>query len=434
VNEESTIDFKQLDTDSGETELSPPELFAAHLIEWALERHASDLFVSDVDNAVLVSVRRLGKVEPVRKLARAYGRRLQGHFRVLAGADAGEVVRPVEGRGVVTTPGGVQAQLRLSCVPTLFGQDVAVRLFDPSRGAMKLDDLGIDDEDVQTIRRLLRRPSGLILVTGPVVSGKTCTLYAMLAALNDGTRKIHTIEDPIEYSLSGVMQSQINHRMGVDFADMLTAVLRHSPDVLMIGEVRDQKTARTAVRAGASGQLVLATVHSKTAAEAIEMMLQYEDKHKFLSSSLIGVISQRLVRRLCPECRQTVELEDELEVSEPIASRLHGEPPRVYRPTGCEACHGDGFDSLKCVPEMMEVNDAIQDAISKRAEASDLHQLAVDNGMLPLADVAMSYVYRGFTTAEEANRAVNDLELAHLASRIAALQPDETSPSDESVN
>ncbi|KAA5540017.1 type II/IV secretion system protein [Roseiconus nitratireducens] len=430
MNNESTIDFKQLETESGETELSPPEMFAAHLIEWALERHASDLFVSDVDNAVMVSLRRLGKIEPVRKLARAYGHRLQGHLRVLAGADAGETVRPIEGRGVITTPSGSQAQLRLSSVPTLFGQDVALRLFDPARGAMRLDELGIDEEDVQTLQMLLERPSGLILVTGPVVSGKSCTLYAMLAALNDGTRKIHTIEDPIEYSLSGVMQSQINSRLSIDFPDLLSAVLRHSPDVVMIGEVRDQETARTAIRAGASGQLVLATVHSKTAAEGVEMMLQYEDKHKFLSTALIGVISQRLVKRLCPECRQEVSLGQPVAVPDRVAPRLHGAEPKLYRPGGCEVCHGDGFDSLKCIPEIMVVDQAIQDAITNRAETSQLEALAVQNGMLRLPEVALSYVLRGYTTAEEAFRVVNDPELATLAGRIAAAE----SPADESVN
>lgn len=414
MKDESTIDFQDLEDTAGETELAPPELFAANLIEWCLERHSSDLFVSDLDGCVMVSVRRLGRVEPVRKLARAYGHRLQGHLRVLAGADAGESIRPVEGRGNVTTPDGSKAHLRLSSVPTLYGQDVAIRLFDPVRGARKLGELGMDACDIESVEGLLRKRNGLILVTGPVASGKSSTLYAMMDQLNDGTRKIHTIEDPIEHSLSGVMQTQTNSRVGLGFAELLTAVLRHSPDVIMIGEIRDRQTAETAIRAGASGQLVLATVHSKSAAEAADMMLQYEGDHKFLSAALIGVINQRLVRRLCPECRERDESFEGLEVADRIRGRLDEIEPSLYQPTGCHLCYEGGYDSLVNLPEIMMVDSVIREAIANRASAAELESIAAEDGMLRLADVAMSYVLRGITSVEEINRVVSDPELAKL--------------------
>ncbi|MCA9136465.1 MAG: Flp pilus assembly complex ATPase component TadA [Planctomycetales bacterium] len=419
MNNESTIDFEDLENLAGETELSPPELFAANLIEWSLERHASDLFVSDVDGCVVVSVRRLGRIEPVRKLARAYGHRLQGHLRVLASADAGESIRPVEGRGNITTPDGSKAHMRLSSIPTLYGQDVAIRLFDPVRGARPLDALGMDDCDVKSIHHLLGQQSGLILVTGPVASGKSSTLYAMIKQLNDGTRKVHTIEDPIEHALSGVMQSQTNVRIGLGFAELLTAVLRHSPDVIMIGEVRDRQTAETAIRAGASGQLVLATVHSKSAAEAVDMMLQYESDHKFLSSSLIGVINQRLVRRLCPACRTNDEstASDAIEVPDRIRGRMHGADPTLYRSVGCDLCHEGGYDSLVNLPEIMLVNSAIGEAIAHRASAIELESAAAQAGMLRLAEVAHSYVLRGITSIDEINRVINDSDLASMQRR-----------------
>ena len=417
VSDESTIDFRDLEDAAGETELSPPELFAANLIEWALERHASDLFVSDVDGAVVISVRRLGRVEPVRRLARTYGHRLQGHLRVLAGADTGETIRPSEGRGRMTTPDGSIAHLRLSCLPTIFGQDVAIRLFDPARGVRSICQLGLDAVDVATLEGLIARQSGLILVTGPVASGKSSTLYALLDRLNDGSRKIHTIEDPVEYPISGVMQSQVNTRVGMDFADLLTAVLRHSPDVIMIGEIRDKKTAQTAVRAGASGQLVLATVHSKSAAEAVEMMLQYESDHKFLSSSLYGVINQRLIRRLCPDCRQQLTVDESVEVPERIASRLKESAPQLRLPGGCHKCHEAGYDNVIAVPEIMVVDPKIEDAISKRATASEIESISVANGMLRLSEVAHGYVLRGTTSIDEANRVLNNPNLAALARR-----------------
>ncbi|QEG01689.1 Putative type II secretion system protein E [Stieleria maiorica] len=408
------IDFEDLDKAEGETELSPPELFAANLIEWSLERHASDLFVSDIDGAILISVRRLGRIEPVRKLARDYGRRLQGHLRVLAGADAGESVRPVEGRGNITTPDGSKAHLRLSSIPTLYGQDVSIRLFDPVRGARPLDQLGMDSVDVRSIEHLIGQRSGLILVTGPVASGKSSTLYAMMKRLNDGTRKIHTIEDPIEHALSGVMQSQTNPRVGLGFAELLTVVLRHSPDVIMIGEIRDRQTAETAIRAGASGQLVLATVHSTSTAEAVDMMLQYDSDHVFLANALSGVINQRLVRRLCPVCRKPASGTDNREVPERIRCRMKDAQPSIFDPFGCHLCHEGGYDQLIALPEIMLVDETIEAAIAKRVSATELEMICAEDGMLRLAEVAHSYVLRGLTSLDEINRAVTDPHIASM--------------------
>ena len=410
------IDFTDLDEVEGEIELTPPEVYGANLIEWAVDRHASDLFVSDNEKCVVVSVRRMGRVEIVRRLAKDYGHRLQGHFRVLAGADAGETIRPTDGRGIIVTPGGNSVDLRLSCVPTLYGQDVAIRLFDPVRGARSLDQLGLDADELASVQELLEQPSGLILVAGPVASGKSSTLYAAIEHLNDGSRKIHTIEDPIEHSLGGVMQSQINLRAGLDFSDLLSAVLRHSPDVIMIGEIRDAQTAATAVRAGASGQLVLATLHAKSASEAIDSLLQYDVKPKFLASSLIGVIDQRLIRQLCPACRQPLETDEDVPVSDPVQQRLGDQAARLFGPRGCEACFSDGFTSLACLPEIMVVDSRISQAIADQAPALELERIATEQGMLKLAESAALRVVRGETTAYEASRAVTDANLAQLAS------------------
>lgn len=421
MTKDEAIEFSEVAEAEGEIELTPPEIYASNLIEWAIDRHASDLFISDYEKSVVVAVRRLGRVESVRRLAKDYGHKLQGHLRVLSGADAGETIRPSDGRGVVTTPSGGLVDLRLSCMPTLYGQDVAVRLFDPVRGPRSLDLLGLDDVELGSIGRLLERPGGLILVAGPVASGKSSTLYAMLDHLNDGTRKIHSLEDPIEHSRSGIMQTQVNLRAGLDFADLLSAVLRHSPDVIMIGEIRDARTAATAVRAGASGQLVLATLHAKSSAEAADSMLHYDANPKFLSSSLIGVVNQRLIRRLCSECRQPLESDEDLPVSDRVRARLGDQPPMLYRAVGCDACYGDGFTSLTCLPEVMTVEQTLASAICKRTPAGQLEQLAAEEGMLTLAEAAQLRVFRGETTAYEASRAVTDPQLAELASLAAGL-------------
>ena len=409
-------DFQETDNIEGEIEVMPPEIYAANLIEWAVDRHASDLFVSDDENCVVVAVRRLGKVEMVRRLARAYGRRLQGHLRVLAGADAGETVRPSEGRGDVRTPNGNTVDLRMSCLPTLFGQDVSIRLFDPVRGSRNIEQLGWDEVELDIIRKLLSKPSGLVLVAGPVASGKSSTLYASLDYLNDGSRKIHTLEDPIEHSLSGIMQSQVNLKAGLDFSELLSAVLRHSPDVIMVGEIRDKKTAATAVRAGASGQLVLATIHAKSAAEAAEAILHYDANPKFLSGSLIGVINQRLIRRLCNSCRGPISIDQsELHITDHVAQRLNGHSPELYRSVGCEECFRDGFSRVTCLPEIMLVGDELSDAIANRASSSVMEEIATREGMLTLCESAALRVYRGETTASEANRIMMSGELAGLA-------------------
>ncbi|TWU05744.1 GspE/PulE family protein [Stieleria varia] len=419
MTSQNGIDFQEMEHLEAETELMPPELYTANLIEWALERHASDLFVSDSENSVTVSIRQMGRIRLVRRLAKDYGRRLQGHLKILASADAGDHIRPVEGRGVITTPDGSVADMRLSAVPTLFGQDVAIRLFDPVRGSRQLEQLGLDDTDRKMIESLLNHTSGMILVTGPVASGKSSTLYAMLDHLNDGTRKIHTIEDPVEHSLVGVMQSQVNLRAGLDFSDLLTVVLRHSPDVIMIGEIRDHRTAETAVRAGASGQLVLATIHSTSSAEAIDMMLQYNINRKFMASALIGVINQRLIRRLCSQCRSPIELFQPIEVSDRTVGRMtDGEKPILYRPQGCSTCHEIGFDSLCPVAEVMQVDQGLKDAIADGAAAMELERLATQRGMLTLGESAQLAVLTGKTSPLEACRSVNDPHLAELCQMI----------------
>jgi type II secretory ATPase GspE/PulE/Tfp pilus assembly ATPase PilB-like protein len=413
VQDEGSIEFDEIE---GETELTPPEVYAANLIEWASERHVSDVFISDDARSVTIAVRRLGRVEIVRRLAREYGSRLQGHFRVIAGAGAGDVIHPADGRGEVTASEGVTTDFRLSAIPTLFGQDVAIRLFDSKRGREGIYGLGLDDEELKSLKYLLNQPSGLILVSGPVASGKTCTLYSSLHYLNDTTRKIHTIEEPIEYPIRGVQQSQVNLRAKLDFGDLLTAVLRHSPDVIMIGEIRDQRIAETAVRAGSSGQLVLATVHADSAAQAINVMVQYGANPTFLARTLIGVVNQRLVRKLCGDCRQEIASGDDLILNQQVRNRLGDRRPTLYREVGCGACFDAGFSSLTCLPEIMTIDRDIEQAIIHGEAAGQIEQMANERGMLSLSDAAQARILRGETTPAESCRVLQSPELIQLSS------------------
>ena len=410
MSDEEAIDFEQIEA---ETELATPEIFAGNLLEWAVERQASDLFLSDEEQAVSVGIRRLGRVEHVRKLTRDYGRRLQGHVRVLAGGDPGEMIRPTEGRGLTVTPGGREIDLRLSSMPTLHGQDVSIRLFDPVSGVRSLNELGYDDTELKIIRELLREPSGLILIAGPVASGKSSTLYAMVDELNDGSRKIHTLEDPIEHAIPGVIQSQINERANLGYAELLSTVLRHSPDVIMIGEIRDAKTAATAIRAGSSGQLVLATIHARSAAEAIDSMLHYGINPKAISQALLGAINQRLVGRICSQCGKRVDGQNP-EVETRVANRLGDHSAELWQTEGCDACYGNGFSKMTCVPEILAVNRSLKDVIASGSTAVTLEDAARNSGMLCMAEALAARIYRGETTPHEAHRVIPAPQFAKL--------------------
>lgn len=412
VSDETAIDFRELE---GETELVPVEAYGDNLIEWAVERQVSDIFISDDQLSVTITVRRLGRVELVRRLARGYGNRLQGYFRALAGTDTGDIIHPAEGRGTVGLPGGQTVDFRLSSLPTLLGQDVSIRLFNSSWTNRGIDALGMDTDVVELLKRLLTNSSGLILVSGPVASGKTSTLYAAINELNDGTRKIHTLEDPVEHVIPGVNQSQINLKAGVDFSELLTTVLRHSPDVIMIGEVRDAPTATTAIRAGGSGQLVLATVHSDSAAEAIDTLRQYNINRTFLARTLIGVVNQRLIRRLCTQCRQEISTAGVFVQNPHVVNRLGETIPKLYRAAGCDACMHTGYDTLTCLTEVMVADRELEQAILEDQPAAQLHHLARTAGMMSLAEAAQLRVLRGETTAAEATRVLADEELTELA-------------------
>jgi type II secretory ATPase GspE/PulE/Tfp pilus assembly ATPase PilB-like protein len=252
--------------------------------------------------------------------------------------------------------------------------------------------------------RLLSSPSGLLLVTGPTETGKSTTLYASLGYLNNGERKINTIEDPIEYSIPGIRQSQVNAKIGLNFDDLLRGVLRQAPDIIMIGEIRDSETARTAVRAAASGHLVLSTLHAPVAAAAIHTMLRLDVHAHLLATSLLGVISQRLLRTLCPRCRQRFDVPSP-RVFEEIRDRLQpGEGEHLYGPVGCPECYMTGYSARTGVFEMLRVTPEIRRLIDERAPTQALRQKAVEGGLVEFRQSALVKIAQGQTSIEEVIR------------------------------
>ena len=381
-----------------------PHEAAIQIIRDAAAREASDLFLLSDESAVNVAVRALGQVERVATIGREQGRHLISYFKTVAGIDIVERRRPQEGRWLFED-NGTRIDLRINIVPTLFGEDLAVRMLDRKFGLRLLDSLGLPRNDLNRLTGLLGSPSGLVLVTGPTGTGKTTTLYACVQHLNTGLRKINTIEDPIEYALSGIRQSQVNARIGVDFHDLLKNILRQAPDVIMIGEIRDEETAATSVRAANSGHLVLATLHAPVASGAIQSLRALGANPYFLSSCLLGVVAQRLVRTLCPSCRVAYDISESPETFAEIRELLEpGLGGFIYGPGGCEACRQLGYRGRIGVFELMTFNRTLRQMIFAECDALQIQQEAVRQGMTEFRRAALLKVAQGITSMEEVLR------------------------------
>jgi type II secretory ATPase GspE/PulE/Tfp pilus assembly ATPase PilB-like protein len=386
---------------------APPEVAVHKLVEHAFAVGASDLFLVPNAADVAVLVRHLGVLREVGNLSADQGRRCLAHLKAVAGMDVAERRHPLDGRLIFRLANGKVVDLRINTLPTLYGEDMTLRLLERESRLLSLEQLGLLRHDHNRLLSLLENPSGLILVTGPTGSGKTTTLYACLAHLNNGERKINTIEDPIEYALFGIRQSQVNPRTEVDFPELLRGVLRQAPDVIMIGEIRDPVTAETAVRAANSGHLVLATLHAPIAAGAVQSMLSLGVHPHFLASSLLGCIAQRLLRTLCPGCKIAYELTETVHTFDEVRKWLEpGQGQVLHGPGACEVCHHTGYAGRTGVFEVLTVSKAIRRLILAKQPLQTLRHKALEEGTIEFRQAALLKVARGETTVEEVFRAV----------------------------
>ena len=297
--------------------------------------------------------------------------------------------------------------LRINAIPTLYGEDMAIRLLDREQRLLRLDILGLGRQDLSKLRSMLASPGGLILVTGPTGSGKTTTLYACVQYLNDGTRKINTIEDPVEYALEGVRQSQVNPRMDLDFPELLRSVLRQAPDVIMVGEIRDPITAETAVRAANSGHLVFATLHAPTAPGAVDSMLAMGVHPHFLASSLLGILAQRLVRTLCPKCKLGVDISESPLTFEEVRKWIEpAQGQAIYAAHGCPECRQEGFTGRTGIFEVLRVSKEVRRLVAERRTVREIREQAIKEGMLDVRRAALLKVAEGVTSTEEMMRVI----------------------------
>lgn len=317
-------------------------------------------------------------------------------IKVMANLDIAEKRLPQDGRIRIKSQGG-EIDLRISVLPTAYGEAVVIRLLSPAQ-LLQIEKLGFGKDNLKALQQLIKNPYGIILLTGPTGSGKTTTLYACLSKLNDHERKILTIEDPVEYQLKGIVQIQVHPKIGLTFSQGLRHVLRHDPDVIMVGEIRDQETAEITIRTALTGHLVFSTLHTNDAPGAVARLLDMEIEPYLVSSSVIGVIAQRLVRVLCPKCKREVKSTSGL-AQRPIpeAFRRH----TFYESAGCDACRGTGYHGRTAIHELMMIDDEMRELIGKRVPSTELRALSVLKGMKGLQEDGLEKAAQGITTLDE---------------------------------
>jgi type II secretory ATPase GspE/PulE/Tfp pilus assembly ATPase PilB-like protein len=373
------------------------------MIQDAIKLAASDLHVEPWENAIAVRARVNGVLTEVAHLPLDLMDKISARFKVMANLVTYQAGWPQDGTAV----GGPEldgVQLRISIFPTTRGEKIVVRLFDPRDRRFELDMLGFDDTTLQGLKRLLKRTSGLMLFTGPTGSGKTSTMYSALCDImqRDGTAiSISTVEDPVEFNLPMVSQTQINPAQGFNYAVALKSILRQDPEVIMVGEIRDAETAAIAVQAGLTGHLVISTIHSGVSAGAFTRMINMEIEPFMLASSILGVLGLRLVRKVCPHCAQPFEPEpSQLKVVPEAflaqAQFRHGK--------GCDQCNHTGYSGRLPVTELLPVTEPFREAVLKKLQTSALEEIAIQQGMRTLWQNGLYRAITGETTIEETIR------------------------------
>ncbi len=367
----------------------------------AVRKGATDLHIEPEERVVRCRYRVDGMLIQGATLPKPLQSAVGARVKVMAGLDISETRRPQDGK-IVTRIDSRQVNMRVSTMPTVHGESIVIRILDRSRLAKGLADLGFPATNLAALVEAIRRPSGIILVTGPTGSGKTTTLYSALSEINGLERKIVTLEDPIEYELPIIRQSQVNPRAGLTFRVGLRALLRQDPDVILVGEMRDQETAEVAFRAAMTGHLVLSTLHTNSAAGAVPRLLDIGVEPYLVSSCLSAVVAQRLLRRLCPHCRVPDKAPD------PEHLRSFHIPSdgnhTIYRPRGCEKCNNTGYRGRRAITEVLTVSSTVVALINQRADAAAIQAAACQEGMVLMREDARNQVLSGETSLDEALR------------------------------
>ena len=377
------------------------------IVSRVTDLRASDIHIEPFEDGLHVRYRVDGVLQSAEVVEGALAAAVTSRIKLLAHLNIAERRLPQDGR-IKTRVKGHELDLRISTLPTVHGESVVMRVLDRASIRLDLEAMGFATDTLERYRQLIARPHGILLVTGPTGSGKTTTLYASLAKLDAEALKILTVEDPVEYQLSGINQVQVQAKIGMTFAHALRSILRQDPDIIMIGEMRDGETAQIAVQSALTGHLVLSTLHTNTAAGAVIRLEDMGIERYLITSTVSGVLAQRLVRKLCPHCRQPSTLAESALRRFGFERLLPGEPPRLFDAVGCEHCRGTGYLGRTSIHELFILDDRANQAILDGADATALHRIARESGMRTLNEDGLVKAARGETSLEEVLRVTQD--------------------------
>jgi type IV pilus assembly protein PilB len=378
------------------------------VVKSAITSKASDIHVEPMEKGVLIRHRLDGLLKEVMDLPKWVHEGLIARLKIMAGMDIAEKRLPQDGRLRSTAEDGTEVDFRVSTLRTLFGEKVVMRVLDHRKGVPSLEELGMSATALEEVREFLRHQHGMILVVGPTGSGKTTTLSSALRAVQSEKTNIITIEDPVEYQIPGVNQTQINEKIKLTFASALRSILRQDPDVILLGEIRDAETAKIAMQAAQTGHLVLSTLHTDNAPSVVTRLMDIGTEPYVIASALIGVVAQRLVRRLCVHCRRQytppADTLRSLNIADADASAIP-----FYKSVGCDQCNHTGYRGRIGIYEVMRVSDKLRRLISTRAPEDQIREDALSSGMISLGEDGLAKVKSGVTTPEELLRVVTEV-------------------------
>ncbi len=370
-----------------------------HMIYQAVKEDASDIHIEPFEKELKIRYRIDGAMYQKLLPPKRYQGAIVSRIKIMSNLNIAEKRLPQDGR-IEIRVGDKAIDIRVSILPCNFGERVVMRLLDKSKGVVDLKSLNFSERDFQVVTRTIERPNGIFLISGPTGSGKTTTLYAILNKLNQSDVNIITVEDPVEYTISGVNQVQVKESIGLTFAAALRSILRQDPDIVLIGEIRDKETAQISTQAALTGHLVLSTIHTNNAPATITRLIDMGVEPFLIASSLVCVMSQRLLRKLCDHCKQQYKPDEEL-IKRLGLTNAEAEKITFYKAVGCDECFNTGFRGRMAIFEVMEIDDEIAPLIVEKADASVIKRKALKQGMTPLSQDGLRYVKNGTTTVDE---------------------------------
>ncbi len=401
--ETGEIDYQSLQSESDEYSQPVVRLVNALLTD-AVQKGASDIHFEPEVGFLRIRYRIDGVLRQVRSLHKKYWPAILVRLKVISGMNIAEIRAPQDGR-ISLTLMGRPIDFRVASQPTTHGENIVLRILDRQKGIVPLDRLGLSPRNLALLKLMLARPEGIILVTGPTGSGKTTTLYSILNHINTEAVNIMTLEDPVEYPMAMIRQTSVNEAAKLDFANGIRSMMRQDPDIILVGEIRDEDTAEMAFRAAMTGHQVYSTLHTNSAIDAVPRLLDIGVLPDIMAGNIIGIVAQRLVRKLCAHCRQPYE-------ADPIEMKLLGldegaHPPTLHRAAGCEKCDYQGFKGRTNIMELLKLDPELDELIARRATRLEIRKLALSKGFQPIIEDAAARVLDGTTSLEEISRVVD---------------------------